>query len=137
MSPIPGEEMIVTSVCCAVPLSHVQLLATPQTVACLPVSCVYGDFLGKNTGVGLPCPPPRDLPNTGIEPGSPVLQADSLPSEPPRKSKNTGVCSLSLLGELPDRGIEPGSPQLQADSLLVELPGKPITSVITSNHQKS
>ena len=27
----------------------------------------------------LPCPPPRDLPNPGIEPVSPALQADSLP----------------------------------------------------------
>ena len=31
---------------------------------------------------GLPCPPPRDLPNPGIKPRSPTLQADSLPSEP-------------------------------------------------------
>ena len=34
---------------------------------------------------GLPCPPLGDLPNTGMEPGSPVLQTDSLPSEPPGK----------------------------------------------------
>ena len=27
----------------------------------------------------------RDLPNPGIEPGSPTLQADTLPSEPPGK----------------------------------------------------
>ena len=33
----------------------------------------------------LPCPPPGDLPNPGIEPRFPALQADSLPSEPPRK----------------------------------------------------
>ena len=33
----------------------------------------------------LPVPTPRDLPNPGIEPGSPTLQADSLPSEPPAK----------------------------------------------------
>ena len=30
----------------------------------------------------LPCPPPGDLPDPGIEPSSPILQADSLPSEP-------------------------------------------------------
>ena len=30
----------------------------------------------------LPFPSPGDLPNPGIEPGSPILQADSLPSEP-------------------------------------------------------
>ena len=34
---------------------------------------------------GLQCPPPWDLPNTGIEPMSTTLQADSLPSEPPAK----------------------------------------------------
>ena len=30
---------------------------------------------------GLPVPSPGDLPNPGIEPGSPELQADSLPTE--------------------------------------------------------
>ena len=44
---------------------------------------------------GLPFPPPGDLPNPGIEPGSPTLQADSLQSEPPGKPKITGVGSLS------------------------------------------
>ena len=34
---------------------------------------------------GLPCPSPGDLPNPGIEPGSPTLQADALTSEPPGK----------------------------------------------------
>ena len=37
---------------------------------------------------GLLCPPPGDLPNPGIEPRSPTLQADSLPSEPPGKAKD-------------------------------------------------
>ena len=46
---------------------------------------------------GLPCPSPKDLPNLGIEPRSPALQANSLSSEPPGKSMNTGVGSLSLL----------------------------------------
>ena len=45
----------------------------------------------------LPLPSPGDLPNPGIEPISPPVQADSLPSEPPGKPKNTGVGSLSLL----------------------------------------
>ena len=40
---------------------------------------------------------PGDLPNPGVEPGSPTLQVDSLPAELPRKPKNTGVGSLSLL----------------------------------------
>ena len=38
-----------------------------------------------------------DLPDPGIELGSPALQVDSLPAEPPGKPKNTGVGSLSLL----------------------------------------
>ena len=46
---------------------------------------------------GLPCPSPGDLPNPGIKPRSPTLQADSLPAEPQRKPKNTEVGSLSLL----------------------------------------
>ena len=39
----------------------------------------------------MPCPPPGDLSNSGIEPRSPALQADSLAPEPPGKPKNTGV----------------------------------------------
>ena len=35
---------------------------------------------------GLPFPPPGDLPNPGIEPGTPALQADSLLPEPPGKT---------------------------------------------------
>ena len=35
----------------------------------------------------LPCPPPGDLPNTGIKPRSPTLQVDSLPSEPPGRPR--------------------------------------------------
>ena len=36
---------------------------------------------------GLPLPSPGDLPNPGIETGSPALQADALPSEPPGKTQ--------------------------------------------------
>ena len=41
---------------------------------------------------GLPFPSPGDLPDPGVEPGSPALQADTLLSEPPGKavfSENT------------------------------------------------
>ena len=40
---------------------------------------------------GVPFPSPEDLPYPGIEPRSPTLQVNSLPSEPPGK---TGVQSL-------------------------------------------
>ena len=39
-------------------------------------------FSRKEYLSGLPFPSPGDLPNPGFEPGSPTLQADSLPSEP-------------------------------------------------------
>ena len=59
-------------------------------VACsLPGSSVHGDSPDKNTRVG--CPLPGDLPNPGIKPRSPTLQADSLPFEPPGKPKSAGV----------------------------------------------
>ena len=45
------------------------------------------EFYGQEYRSGLPFPPPGDLPNPGIEPGSPALRADALPSEPPGKPK--------------------------------------------------
>ena len=42
-------------------------------------------FPRQEYGSVLPFPSPGDLPDPGIEPTSPALQTDSLPSEPPRK----------------------------------------------------
>ena len=56
---------------------------TPWTVAHqAPLS--HG-FPGQEYWSGVPFPSPGDLPDPGIKPRSPVLQADSLPSEPPGK----------------------------------------------------
>ena len=63
----------------------------------LPGSSVHGDYAGKNTGVGCSALLQGIFPPPGVEPRSPALQVDSLPSEPPRKPKKTGVGSLSLL----------------------------------------
>ena len=52
-----------------------------------PGSSVHENSPVKNTGAGYHAP--GDLPNPGIEPRSPALQADSLPSEPPGNPKNT------------------------------------------------
>ena len=76
--------------------------------------CPWG-FSRQEYWSGLPCRPPGDLTNSGIEPRSPALQADSLPSEPPWKPKNTGVNILSLLqGIFPtlesNQGPTPGLP---------------------------
>ena len=61
-------------------------LCNPWTVARqAPLSM---EFSIQEFWSGLPFPSPGDLPNPGIEPGSPALQADSLPSEPPGKPKS-------------------------------------------------
>ena len=63
-------------------LSHVQLFATPWTVAYqAPLSM---EFSRQNYWSGLPFPSPGDLPDPGVEPSSPALQADALLSEPPK-----------------------------------------------------
>ena len=41
------------------------------------------EFPGQEYWSELPFPSPGDLPNPGMEPGSPALQADSLAPEPP------------------------------------------------------
>ena len=68
---------------------------TLWTAACQPPLSL--EFSRQECWSGLPLPSPGDLPDPGIEPGSPTLQADSSLSEPPGKPKNTGVGSLSLL----------------------------------------
>ena len=64
-------------------LNHVRLFATPWTVACqAPLSV---GFSREEYWSGLPFLSPGDLPDPGIEPRSPTLQADSLPSEEKKK----------------------------------------------------
>ena len=58
-------------------------LATPWTVA-LQTPLSMG-FPRQEYWGGLPFPSPGDLPDPGIEPGSPALQVNSLPTEPPGK----------------------------------------------------
>ena len=58
-------------------LGRVQLFVTPWTVARqAPLSM---GFSRQGYWSGLPFPSPGDLPDPGIEPRSPALQADSLP----------------------------------------------------------
>ena len=67
------------------------------------------EFSRQDYCSGYPLPPPGDLSDPGIEPGSQGL--------------NLGL------------GIEPGSPTLQADSLPSEPPGKPSTHTHTHTPQ--
>ena len=72
---------------CVKSLSRVRLFAIPWTVARqAPLSM---GFSKQEHWSGLPCPPPGHLPNPGIKPGSPVLQADALSSEPPGKTSHS------------------------------------------------
>ena len=60
-------------------LSRVRLFATPWTVAYQPSPSM--GFSRQEYWSGLPFPSPGDLPDPGIEPGSPALEADALTSE--------------------------------------------------------
>ena len=100
-------------------LIPVWLFATPWTIQ-------SREFSRSEYWSGSSFPSPGDLPNPGIQPKCPMLQADSLPVEPQGKPENTGVGSLSLLQHLPDPGVELGSPSLQEDSLPTKLSEKPL-----------
>ena len=81
-------------------LSHIQLFATPWTVAAT-LLCPW-DSPGKNTGSGLPFPPPGDLPNPGIEresAASPALQVDSLPLNHQGRRRQWHPTPVLLLGK--------------------------------------
>ena len=66
-------------------LSRVRLFATPWTVAYQAPQST--EFSRQEYWSGLPFPSPGDFPNPGIEPRSPVLQADTLSSKPPDSCK--------------------------------------------------
>ena len=73
--------------------------ATPWTVAYQAPPCM--GFSRQEYWSALPFPSPGDLLHPGIEPGSPALQADALPSEPPGKKvqiKSTGAELLETWG---------------------------------------
>ena len=72
-----------------------------------PGSSVHGIFQARYWS-GLPFPSPGDLPNPGIEPGSPALEADTLTSEPPGKPAGqewSGVDKLELVALFRSEGI--------------------------------
>ena len=63
------------------------LVAQPCLTLCDPMDCVHQtprsmEFSRQEYWIGVPFPPPGDLPDPGIQPGSPELYAGSLPSEP-------------------------------------------------------
>ena len=73
--------------CVGVLLSHVRLFATPWTVACqAPLSM---GFSRQEYWSVYPFPSPGALPDPGMDPRSPALQADSLP--PALSGKPSGL----------------------------------------------
>ena len=87
-------------------LSHVQLFATLWTVA--HQSPPSMGFSRQEYRSWLPFPSPGDLPDSGIEPRSPALQADALTSKPPGKPKVKWSYSVVTLCDPMDCSL-PGS----------------------------
>ena len=72
----------------------VRLFATPWIVAYQAPPSI--GFSRHEYWSGLPFPSPGDLPNPGIKPRSPTLQADALTSEPPGKPKELQLTKRAL-----------------------------------------
>ena len=95
---------------------------TPGTIA-HQASLSMG-FSRQECWSGLPFPSPGDLPNPGIESGSPALQAYTLPSEPPGKLYKVQYYVLILLM---DSGIPEG---LETYHLLIRKGGTTVFGVV-------
>ena len=68
--------------------SKVKVKSINRVQLCNPMAVAHQappsmEFSRQEYWSGLPFPSPGDLPNLGIEPRSPALPADALPSEPP------------------------------------------------------
>ena len=81
------NALIVQSYDCVLSHSLVSKTLQPHGLQPTRLLCPWG-FSRQESWSGLPCPSPGYLPNSGIEPRSPTLQADSLPSEPLGKPYN-------------------------------------------------
>ena len=77
-------------------LSRVRLFAAPWTVAYQAPPSM--GFSRQECWSGLPFPSPGDLPDPGIKPRSPALQADALLSEPMQKYMLNDSISRKSLG---------------------------------------
>ena len=81
LTPPVSTPLFLRHMCSVLITQSCQTLCNPMTVARqAPLSM---EFSKQDYWSGLPFPSQGDLPDPGIEPESPALQADSLPSEPP------------------------------------------------------
>ena len=76
------HEMAMVPCVCVYVLVAESCLILHDPKDCSPLGFSAMGFPRQEYWSGLPCPPPGDLPDPGIEPRSPALQADSLSSEP-------------------------------------------------------
>ena len=77
-------------------LSHFQLFGISWTVAYQTPLCIK--FSRQAYWSGLSFPSLGDLPDPQMEPGSPALQADALPTEPPGKSVSVWITTIRVDG---------------------------------------
>ena len=99
------------------------LVAQPCLTLCDPVDCslpgssVHG-ILQARILEWVACPSPGDLPDPGIRPRSPALQADSLPAELPGKPVGASVrefknlpstAEAAYVTQFPTSGLRPNS----------------------------
>ena len=102
--------------------SCVLLFVTPWTVVC---QALLG-FSRQEYWSGLPCPPPGVLPDPGIEPGTPTLQADSLLMRPSGKLLGVYISKqicilLSLLCPYLQSSLTPSEPTSGSTELCFSL----------------
>ena len=67
-----------------------------EPVDCSPPAPLCMGFSRQGYWSGVPLPSPGDLPDSGTDPWSPTLQADTLPSEPPGKPIRHFILLLHL-----------------------------------------
>ena len=95
--------------------------------------CPWG-FSRQEYWSGLLCPPPGNLPNPGIEPRSPTLQVDFLPSEPDWLFQFSSVQSLSCVRLFATPWIAAHQASLSITNSRSSLQLTSIESVMPSSH---
>ena len=96
---IPICVCVYVCVCVCMLVAQLYLALCDPMGCCLPGSTVHG-ILQARSWSGQTFPSPGDLPDLGIEPGSPqvsCIAADSVPCEPPGDSIPLYVCTISSL----------------------------------------
>ena len=104
---------------CVLSRSVVSNSLQPHGLQPASLLCPWG-FSGQEYWSGLPCPPSGDLPNPGIEPRSPALQADSLPTESPGDPLLLDYLGLPFRNPLPSHSWLPSNWDINAASLVAQ-----------------